>query len=130
MITYADTENEIDKLIKALKNLSNKNIHKRSKTKIENKFQLYSNLSLMSTPDLTPREAFYSQTTEVQLHDAINKICAEEVTFYPPGIPLIYPGEMITADIIDIIETNKKIGRSLIGAANTNLDTIKILDTL
>ena len=84
----------------------------------------------LSVLKLTPREAFYSLNSTVDIDDAVNRICAEEVTFYPPGIPILQPGELITADIIDYIKSNKNIGRRLIGAADTSLNTIRILKSL
>ena len=122
LITYADTENEINRLINALKKLY---FHKKFSS-IDNKknYQLH----ITHCPlKLSPREAFYSSTTKINLTDAVNKICAEEITFYPPGIPILQPGELITDEIIDYIRANKKIGRRLIGAADPSLNTIKII---
>ena len=122
LVTYADTDTEIDKLISALKKLTS---HKTSNyiKKINNSSFLIHNSSLK----LTPREAFYAKTSTVKLDDSINEICAEEVTFYPPGVPILYPGEVITEEIVNYIKTNKKINSHLIGAADTSLNTIKII---
>ena len=120
LITYADTEVEISKLIDGLKLLSN---HKNNNS-VNNNFKFHIPQSELK---LTPREAFYSQSKPLKLSYAVNKICAEEITFYPPGIPILYPGELITQEIIDYIEVNKKIGRRLIGAVDNNLDSIMII---
>ena len=120
LITIADNINIINKLIYTLKKISN---NKKRFTK-SNNFAFRIPHSALT---LTPREAFYSAITEVNLHEAVNKICAEEVTFYPPGIPILQPGELITAEIIEYIEANKKIGRRLIGATDTSLNTIRVV---
>ena len=117
LITFADTDDEIDRLILSLKGLSTC----RKKSEVD--FKSYSEFTVPKSV-LTPREAFYSPKTTVDIGNAVNKICAEEVTFYPPGIPILQPGELITAEIVDYIKVNKNIGRRLIGAADTSLETI------
>ena len=76
---------------------------------------------------LSPRETFYATTTTVNLRDAVGKICAEEVTFYPPGIPLVMPGEEISAQRVELLEGEKLSGGHVIGAADPTLSTIKIV---
>ena len=122
IISYADTDNEIDKLISALTKLSShKTLNCISQTNNSPFLIPHSSLKL------TPREAFYAKASTVKLDDSINKICAEEVTLYPPGVPVLYPGEVITEEIVNYIKTNKKINSHLIGAADTSLNTIKII---
>ena len=123
LITYADNDNTIDKLIIALKNLT-ANFHKETIYQ-----KIYSPINKKITPSvLTPRDAFYSPVSSVKLNDATGKVCAEEITFYPPGIPILYPGELITSDIINEILALKNTGSHVIGAADNKLDTIKIVD--
>ena len=78
--------------------------------------------------DEQPRKIFFADCENVPLEKSVGKICAEEITFYPPGIPLINPREIITAEILDYIRENKKIGGRIIGAADVELNTIKILN--
>ncbi|MBR2178830.1 MAG: aminotransferase class I/II-fold pyridoxal phosphate-dependent enzyme [Selenomonadaceae bacterium] len=125
LITFADIDDKIDRLIVTLQALSSS----RRQIEIDLKPSLVRPIP-NSVLKLTPREAFYSLNSTVDIDDAVNRICAEEVTFYPPGIPILQPGELITADIIDYIKSNKNIGRRLIGAADTSLNTIRILKSL
>ena len=120
LITFADNFDIINKLIYELNKIQK---YKKLYAKSDNLEMYIPN----SESKLTPREALYSATTSINLHAAINKICAEEVTFYPPGIPILQPGELITSEIIEYIESNKNIGRRLIGATDTSLNTIKIV---
>ena len=120
LITFADNFDIINKLIYELNKIQK---YKKLYAKSDNLEMYIPN----SESKLTPREALYSATTSINLHAAINKICAEEVTFYPPGIPILQPGELITSGIIEYIEANKNIGRRLIGATDTSLNTIKIV---
>lgn len=120
LITFADNIQILNKLIFNLNNLL-----------LNNKLTFTSNNFNSHIPHseliLTPREAFYSSSISVNLKESINSICAEEVTFYPPGIPILQPGELITSEIVEYIEANKNIGRRLIGATDTSLNNIKII---
>ncbi len=80
-----------------------------------------------STAPMTPRQAFYSSTSTVTLRQSIGKICAEEITFYPPGIPILCPGEAITSEIVASIEENLALGRRIVGAADNSLSTVKVI---
>ena len=55
-----------------------------------------------------PRDAFYSETRIVPLHEAAGEVSAEAIMAYPPGIPLLCPGEMITQEIIDYVNILKQ----------------------
>ncbi len=121
LITYADTQREIARLLDALKKLAS--IKKSARLSIKK----FSSPPAIIEPGMTPREAFYAPTTAVKLRDAIGKICGEEVTFYPPGIPLLCPGELITSEIAESIEENLSIGRRIVAAADLRLHSIKII---
>ena len=77
---------------------------------------------------MTPRGAFYASTTTVPLRQSIGKISAEEVTFYPPGIPMLCPGELITVEIVESIEENLSVGRRIVGAVDKSMHTLKIIE--
>ena len=81
----------------------------------------------ISRAKLSPRETFYAPTTNVKLRDAVGKICAEEVTFYPPGIPLLMFGEEISAQAVEVIEREKLSGSRVIGASDPTLAKVKIV---
>jgi lysine decarboxylase len=48
---------------------------------------------------LTPREAWLADTERVPLHRAVGRVCTELITPYPPGIPVVAPGEVVTAPV-------------------------------
>lgn len=61
------------------------------------------NMNLMKMP---PREAYFSRKEKIHLWQSEGSICGEIVTPYPPGIPLLIPGEEITGEIIEhLLET-------------------------
>jgi arginine/lysine/ornithine decarboxylase len=53
---------------------------------------------------MTPREAALAPQTMVGRADAAGRTCAEMVMFYPPGIPLLMPGEVVTPEILDVCQ--------------------------
>ncbi|MBR1580775.1 MAG: aminotransferase class I/II-fold pyridoxal phosphate-dependent enzyme [Selenomonadaceae bacterium] len=122
LVTYADTQSTLDRLLDALKKLSS--MGKATGGRAINR---RSTAPLIIEPIITPRQAFYSSTTTVALRESIGRISAEEITFYPPGIPLICPGELITAELVDAIEENMSVGRRVVGAADKSMLTIRVI---
>ncbi|MGI9862398.1 aminotransferase class I/II-fold pyridoxal phosphate-dependent enzyme [Moorella naiadis] len=74
-----------------------------------------------------PREAFYSQTRSLELEQAEGEISAEAITAYPPGIPLVCPGEVITREIIDYVTLLKNEHADLQGPEDPEIKYIRVL---
>ena len=51
---------------------------------------------------MPPRKAALARKATIPLASAAGRTCAEMVMFYPPGIPLLMPGEMVTEETIDV----------------------------
>ena len=117
LITYADDERTISGLVDALKKLAG------YRRKISPKSFLIPN-SKFQIAFLSPRETFYAPVEVVALKKAVGRICAEEITFYPPGIPLLMPGEKISAEVVEAIKIS---GGKVFGAADKTLSTIKVV---
>ncbi|MBQ7454143.1 MAG: aminotransferase class I/II-fold pyridoxal phosphate-dependent enzyme [Selenomonadaceae bacterium] len=120
LITFADDESTVAKLIDALKKLPRRPKKILSPAITSQK---------ISVAEIAPRETFYSPVEAVALDEAAEKICAEEITFYPPGIPLIMPGEKISAQVVEMIRREKILGSCVIGASDKTLSTIKIFQS-
>ncbi|MBQ7076544.1 MAG: aminotransferase class I/II-fold pyridoxal phosphate-dependent enzyme [Lachnospiraceae bacterium] len=75
----------------------------------------------------TPQEAFYSEKVKLPLDETVGRICAESVMCYPPGIPILAPGEMITKDIIDYIKFAKEKGCSMQGPESDDISELCVL---
>jgi arginine decarboxylase len=78
---------------------------------------------------VTPRDAFYNSKKSVRMEEACGEIAGEMVMAYPPGIPVICPGERITRDIIDYIKLLKEQPCELQGTSDPKLDHILVLGT-
>ena len=72
----------------------------------------------MCIRDRIPREAFYSDKNTILFEESAGKICGEMIMAYPPGIPIITPGERITEEIIDYIKELKEAKLHIQGMAD------------
>ena len=75
----------------------------------------------------TPQQAFYSEKEKLPLRATAGRICSEFVMCYPPGIPILAPGEVITQEIIDYIEFAKAKGCSMQGPESSDISELNVL---
>ena len=76
---------------------------------------------------MLPREAFLADTEFVKFRESRGRICAETLTPYPPGIPVISPGEEITQEIIDYLRFELKAGVRIQGPYDGELHVIRVV---
>lgn len=76
---------------------------------------------------LSPQEAFYSERKSLTLDDSVGQVCGEFVMCYPPGIPILAPGERITREIVDYIQFAKERGCSLQGTEDPEVNHINVI---
>ena len=74
------------------------------------------------------RDVFYRAKKAVPLAEAVGKICGEQVSFYPPGIPVLLPGEVITREIVEYCKAMKQLGLPVSGPADSSLDSIRVVE--
>ena len=119
IISVGDTNENIENLINALKDISSKNKKKE-----------FTDLPLIPhSPKMivSPRDAFYSLKKRVSLDMSEGEISGEMIMAYPPGIPVICMGERITKEIIDFIKILKKEKCQLQGTADPYVDFVRVL---
>lgn len=75
----------------------------------------------------TPQEAFYAPKESLPLEQTAGRICSEFVMCYPPGIPILAPGEEITEDILDYIVYAKEKGCSMTGPEDPGIRHLNVL---
>ena len=85
------------------------------------------NLPLPPEQLISPRDAYYSDIKTVPLEKAEDEISAEMIMAYPPGIPLICPGERLTREIIDYVKILKEEPCQLQGTQDPEINYIKVL---
>lgn len=118
-ISVGDRERDIERLVGAL-------------SEIRRRYKKDKNGMLISEyipPHVitSPQEAFYADKESVPLEDGRGRICSEFVMCYPPGIPILAPGEEITDDIIRYIKYAKEKGCFMTGAEDMSIDRLNVL---
>ena len=75
----------------------------------------------------TPRRAFYAEKESLPIDESAGRICSEFVMCYPPGIPILAPGELITPEIIAYIKYAKEKGCQMTGTEDIELNRLNVL---
>ena len=75
----------------------------------------------------SPQDAFYADKCSLPLRETEGKVCSEFVMCYPPGIPILAPGERITAEILDYIEYAKAKGCNMTGPEDPDILRLNVL---
>ncbi len=76
---------------------------------------------------ISPREAFFARSQTVSIDQSIDQISAELICPYPPGIPLLLPGERITAGAIDYLQIVQRSGGFISGCRDPELHAIQVV---
>lgn len=77
---------------------------------------------------VTPKEAFNARQTPMPIMESAGRISGEFVMCYPPGIPILAPGELITEEILDYIAYSKERGCFMTGTEDMNIERIRVLE--
>ena len=75
-----------------------------------------------------PQEAFYAPKRSLPIADTAGKVCSEFVMCYPPGIPILAPGELITPQILEYIRYAKKKGCSMTGPEDMDIEHLNVME--
>ncbi|WP_107763576.1 aminotransferase class I/II-fold pyridoxal phosphate-dependent enzyme [Coprothermobacter proteolyticus] len=122
-VTIGDDYDNADKLIKAMSNLSERFFGKLPPLETA----AVHTFPVLPEVVLTPREAFFAEKKVVPFREAVGAISAESVVLYPPGIPVIAPGERITEESFDYVMKRKEEGAEVQGTADPELEFIQVL---
>ena len=76
---------------------------------------------------VSPQDAFYAEKESLPLMETAGRICSEFVMCYPPGIPILAPGEEITEDILNYIVYAKEKGCSMTGPEDAAIERLNVL---
>ena len=76
---------------------------------------------------VSPQAAFYADKESLPLRRTCGRICSEFVMCYPPGIPILSPGEEITEEILDYIEYAKEKGCSMTGPEDPGIERLNVI---
>ncbi len=118
-ISIGDRIQDIERLVGALEDI--KRLYSKDKT------GLLSGEYINPKVAVSPQEAFYSQKKSVRIMDAVGAVSGEFVMCYPPGIPILAPGELITKEIAQYIVYAKEKGCSMQGTEDPAVEYLKVL---
>lgn len=121
-ISVGDRHLDLERLVAALAEI------KRRYSKDKNRIYIHEYISPLVV--LTPQEAFYAPKQKLPISESAGYISSEFVMCYPPGIPILAPGERITKEILDFIDYSKVKGCFLTGTEDSNIENINVLKEL
>ena len=121
MITFADTPDRINDLVSKI--IASVEIHRGAPRAIE----ILPAFSIEPEVVVTPREAFFSDYEVVRAEDAVGRVSAEMICPYPPGVPVLSPGERITEDALSALFKARDMGVRIAFVADPSLHTLKVL---
>jgi len=118
-LSVGDRERDIERLVSSLAE-----IHRRFKKERTGMLDHEYINPLVVT---TPQQAFYGKKVSLPIMESVGKVCGEFVMLYPPGIPILAPGEMITKDILDYIQYAKGKGCFMTGPEDMKVERLNVI---
>lgn len=121
-ISIGDRQRDMERLIGALAEIKRK--YSRDNT------GMFTQEYIEPKVAVSPQNAFYAEKESLPLEETVGRICSEFVMCYPPGIPILAPGEEITEDILEYILYAKEKGCSMTGPENPMIERLNVLKEL
>ena len=118
-ISIGDRRREVERLVSALAEIKRR--YKKDRAGMLS--QEYVNPKVI----VTPQFAFYSEKESLPIEKTAGRVCSEFVMCYPPGIPILAPGEQITKEILEYIEYAKNKGCSMTGPEDPSIKHLNVL---
>lgn len=119
IVSVGDTKFAIERLVSALSDI--KRIYSKDKTgMIDHEY-------IEPEVVMSPKDAFYGNKIVLPINESIGEVSCEFVMCYPPGIPILAPGERITKEILEYISYAKMKGCSLTGTQDEKIEFINVL---
>ena len=118
-VSIGDRIKNVERLVSALAEIRRR--FKRDKT------GLLTQEYLPPVVAVSPQEAFYAEKESLPIMETEGRICSEFVMCYPPGIPILAPGERITRDILEYIRYAKEKGCSMTGTEDPDINNLNVL---
>lgn len=122
LVTPGDSPETIDGLLDGLRRMSEEHYSRRQPNELVV-------VEIPSIPQLSlaPRDAFYGDTEIIPFAESAGRIIAEFIYVYPPGIPILLPGEVISQQNIDYILDHLNIGLPVKGPEDPNIRHVKVI---
>src|SRR4051794_28933180 len=124
LITFAHGEPEIDRFVRALRDLVDARGEPGAATPVKS---LPSRPAIRTEQAMLPRDAFFARTETVKAKHAAGRVSAELITPYPPGIPSVAPGEVLNEADIEYLEEIVANGAFVEGASDPTLEEFRVV---
>ena len=118
-LSIGDRKQEVERLVSALADIKRR--YQKDKT------GMLTQEYLSPQVVMTPQESFYSEKESLPVDKTEGRICGEFVMCYPPGIPILAPGEKITGQIIEYILYAKEKGCSMTGPEDEKIENLNVV---
>jgi arginine/lysine/ornithine decarboxylase len=119
-VSIGDRKQDIERLVSALAEV-------RRRYQNENVGELMRQEYFEPEVAVSPQEAFYAEKESLPLDETKGRVCSEFVMCYPPGIPILAPGERITEEILQYIHYAFEKGCSLTGPEDATIQRLNVL---
>ena len=119
-VSVGDREREIERLVSAMADL-------RRRFRRTGTAGMLTQEYIPPQVVLSPQDAFYGRKVRLPLEQCEGRVCGEFVMCYPPGIPILAPGERITRDVLDYITYAKAKGCNLTGPEDLHTEYLNVL---
>jgi lysine decarboxylase len=124
-ISHADTEETVDRALEGLGALAREFLGGNGSGRSPRPQPTAD--ALRTEQVVTPRDAFYAPAEMVKLDQAPGRLAAEFITPYPPGIPVVVPGERLTEEIVDYLKTGAAEGIYAEGLTDQTLASVRVM---
>lgn len=118
-ISVGDREREIERLVGALSEIRRR--FKKEKTGMLDHEYISPHVAV------SPREAFFGEKMSLPIEQTEGRVCGEFVMCYPPGIPILAPGEIITSEILDYVSYAKAKGCFMTGTEDIKIERLNVI---
>ncbi len=129
IVSIGNTQRDIDRLVAGFEVLAGERDPNLDEAVLNAKMSRLTQIQLPPMPPqrISPRDAFFGNIGRVPFQQAVGQVCAEIVSPYPPGIPILVPGEEITQAAVDYLLLVHEAGGFINGPEDVRLQTIKVV---
>lgn len=126
IVSFGNTEQEIVRLVRSLRAIA---AWARTRKRRKVKPVRWELPGFSARPAVNPRYAFFAPKETLPLAQAVGRVSAETISPYPPGIPLVVPGERLDKEAVRAIRSLQAAGCRIQGPADPSLETIQVVKT-
>src|SRR4051795_9132888 len=122
-LTHADDDATVDRLIDALRRL----VEAAPSMERQAPVDLPAARSLELENAMRPRDAIFARVEQVPIAQAVGRVAAEMVSPYPPGVPVLTPGERVNQEVVDYLTTGVAAGMLIPDADDPEMKTLRVV---